>query len=343
MYLMPVSVGSLGNRRWRQDVNSLGGRDTGWLDGDARMELTGCGTALVTPFRPDGELDEPALRALVDWQIASGIGWLLACGSTGEAATLSTEEWLRVIRITVEAAGGRAPVWAGCTHNSTREAVARAKQAAAIEGVSAILTANPYYNKPTQEGQYQHFKAIADAVTLPIVLYNVPGRTSANLEPATVLRLVNDAPNIAAIKESSGNLPQITELIHLLPSRVKVYAGDDNIALATIAVGAAGLISVASNVIPSELTAMVKAALSGDWPAARCVNRKYYRLIQALFWETNPGPVKAVLAMMGRIGEAYRLPIVPVSAATRSNLQKLIGELGLLGGSPQVDGEPRVI
>jgi 4-hydroxy-tetrahydrodipicolinate synthase len=307
------------------------------------MEVTYCGTALATPFCPDGSLDEPALRALVDWQIASGIGLLLACGSTGEAATLSTEEWLRVIRITAEAAKGRVPVWAGCSHNSTSEAVERAKAAAAIPGVSAILTANPYYNKPTQEGQYQHFKAIAAAVELPVVLYNVPGRTAANLEPATVARLAEAAPNIQAIKESSGNLPQITELIHRLPRSFSVYAGDDNIALASIAVGAIGLVSVASNVIPAEMASMIDAALTGDWPTARQFNRKYYRLIQGLFCETNPGPVKAMLAMMGRIGEAYRLPMVPVGPANRRNLERLAGELGLLIHAPQEDGDPRTL
>lgn len=306
------------------------------------MDVTGCGTALVTPFRPDGSLDEFALHALVDWQIASGIGLLVACGSTGEAATLTRDEWLKVVRITVEASGGRVPVWAGCTHNSTREAVARARDVAKIVGLSTILTANPYYNKPTQEGQYQHFKAIAEAVSLPVVLYNVPGRTGANLEPATVLRLAEDVPNIQGIKESSGNLPQITELIHLLPARFKVYSGDDNVALSTIVLGAAGLISVASNVIPREMTDMVGAALAMDWPRARRLNRLYFRLMQALFWESNPGPVKAVLAMMGRISESYRLPMVPVSAVNRRNLERLAGELGLLINAPQEEGDPRM-
>lgn len=306
------------------------------------MEMIGCGTALVTPFRSDGALDEFALHALVDWQIASGIGMLLACGSTGEAATLSKDEWLKVVRIVAEASGGRVPVWAGCTHNSTREAVTRAKEVSKLPGVSALLTANPYYNKPNQEGQYQHFKAIADAIKLPVVLYNVPGRTGANLEPMTVLRLAEEAPNIIAIKESSGNLPQITELICTLPARFRVYAGDDNLALATLALGAAGLVSVASNVIPTEMAGLVTAALGNDWAQARRLNRRYFRLVQALFWETNPGPVKAMLAMMGRITEAYRLPMVPVSAATRRNLQRLAGEMGLLVNAPQEEGDLRM-
>ncbi|HEY0796993.1 MAG TPA: 4-hydroxy-tetrahydrodipicolinate synthase [Acidisarcina sp.] len=305
------------------------------------MDFSGCGTALVTPFRPDGALDEFALHALVDWQIASGINMLLACGSTGEAATLTKEEWLKAIRIVAEASGGRVPVWAGCTHNSTREAAARAKDVAKVSGVTAILTANPYYNKPTQEGQYQHFRAIAEAVKLPVVLYNVPGRTGANLEPATVLRLAEDVPNIIGIKESSGNLPQITELTCILPARFRVYAGDDNLALATLALGASGLISVASNVIPSEMAALVAAALGSEWAHARRLNKRYFQLIQALFWETNPGPVKAMLAMMGRVTEAYRLPMVPVSATARRNLEKLAGEMGLLVNAPQEDGDLR--
>jgi 4-hydroxy-tetrahydrodipicolinate synthase len=309
------------------------------------MELTGCGTALVTPFRPDGKnqqpIDEFSLHALVDWQIASGIDFLVACGTTAETPTLNDEECLRVIRIVAEAAGGRVPVWAGCTHNSTREAVAKAKAAAQVRGVSAILTANPYYNRPTQEGQFQHFKAVADAVKLPVVLYNIPSRTGANLEPATIARLVEAAPNIEAVKESSGQLGQITELIHSLPRGFKVFAGDDPIALPVLAVGGAGLISVASNEIPAEMSGMIKSALANDWDAARRINRKYFRLMQANFWETSPGPVKAVLAMMGRIAEVYRLPMVPVAAPTRRNLERLAGELGLLTHAPQEEGDLR--
>jgi 4-hydroxy-tetrahydrodipicolinate synthase len=305
------------------------------------MELNGCGTALVTPFRGDGSLDEFALHALVDWQIASGIDFLVACGTTGETPTLNEEEWLRVIRITAEASGGRVPVWAGCTHNATREAVERTKIACEVRGVTAILSANPYYNKPNQEGQYQHFRAVGEASTLPVVLYNIPSRTGTNLEPATILRLAQDVPRIEAVKESSGVLSQITEVIHLLPRSFQVFAGDDPIALPVIAVGGAGLVSVASNEIPAEMTEMVRAALSDDWAKARRINRKYFRLMQANFWETSPGPVKAVLAMMGRISENYRLPLVPVSSATRRNLELLIGELGLLTHAPQEEGDLR--
>src|SRR5271170_4135804 len=303
------------------------------------MELTGCGTALVTPFVANGAaeppIDEAALRSLVKWQIASGIDFLVACGTTAETPTLADEEWLRVIRIVAEAAGGRVPVWAGCTHNATREAVAKARTAAQIPGVTAILSANPYYNRPTQEGQFQHFKAVAEAVELPVVLYNIPSRTGANLDPATVARLVEAAPNIEAVKESSGQLGQITELIHLLPDDFKVFSGDDPIALPVIAVGGAGLVSVASNEIPAEMARMTNAALAGEWDSAREINRQYFRLMQANFWETSPGPVKAILAMMGRIAEEYRLPMTPVASTTRERLQKLTGELGLLANASQ--------
>ncbi|AXC10510.1 4-hydroxy-tetrahydrodipicolinate synthase [Acidisarcina polymorpha] len=305
------------------------------------MELTGCGTALVTPFRADGELDESSLNALVDWQIDSGIDFLVACGTTGETPTLNDQEWLKVIRIVAGAAGGRVPVWAGCTHNATREAVAKAKAAAEVPGVTAVLTANPYYNRPTQEGQFQHFKAVADAVPLPVVLYNIPSRTGANLEPATIARLAEAAPNIEAVKESSGQIGQITELIHQLPLGFKVFAGDDPLALPVISVGGAGLISVASNEIPAEMATMVRAALSNDWDAARSINRKYFRLMQANFWETSPGPVKAVLAMMGRLSEAYRLPMVPVAPATRHKLECLVEELGLRTHAPQQEADQR--
>jgi len=306
------------------------------------MDVSGCGTALITPFRADGSIDERALFDLAQWQVDSGIDWLVACGTTAETPTLSDEEWLQVIRIIAEAAAGRVPVWAGCSHNATRSAIERTKTAARVPGVTAILTANPYYNKPGQEGQYEHFKAIAHAVKLPVVLYNIPGRTGANLEPATVLRLIEDAPNIAGVKESSGNLPQITELITLAPSSFRVYVGDDNMALGVIGAGGAGLVSVASNEIPAEMAEMVKAALNNEWSIARRINRKYYKLMTANFWETSPGPVKAVMAMMGKIEEHYRLPMVPVSPATRSKLERLVGELGLLVHAPQEDGDLRM-
>ena len=287
-------------------------------------------------------MDERALFDLARWQVESGIHWLLACGTTAETPTLEDAEWLQAIRIVVEASAGRVPVWAGCTHNSTRHAVAKARAAAQIPGVSAILTANPYYNKPTQEGQFEHFRAVAQAVHLPVVLYNIPGRSAANLEPATIVRLAEAAPNIVAVKESSGNLVQITDLITQAPRSFRVYCGDDMMALGTLGAGACGLVSVISNIIPAEMAQMVHAALSGDWPRARLLNRRYFRLMQALFRETSPGPVKAVLAMMGKIQENYRLPMVPVTPATRAYLERTVGELGLLVHGPRPEGDLRL-
>jgi len=293
------------------------------------MNLQGCGTALITPFRPDGSLDEAALVALVQWQIESGIHFLVPCGTTGEAATLSQDETERVIELVCMTAAGRVPVFAGCTHNSTQEAVIRARILSRIPGLTGLLTANPYYNRPNQEGQYQHFKAIANAVDLPIILYNIPSRTGANLEPATVRRLA-EVRNVIGLKESSGNLVQITELTTTLPKDFKVFAGDDVLALPTLSLGAAGLISVASNVLPREIALMTHAASIGDWDTARGINGKFYKLMQSLFIEPSPAPVKTVLNLLGRAGETLRLPLVPVSAMTRRTLSGLLGDMALL-------------
>ncbi len=293
------------------------------------MQLRGCGTALVTPFHQDGSLDEQALKNLVSWQIESGIDFLVPCGTTGETPTLSHDEWLRVIDLTIETAAGRVPIVAGATSNSTHDAVAKVKQAAERPGVDAILTASPYYNKPTQEGQYQHFKAIADAVSKPVILYNVPGRTAANIEPVTIARLA-EIPNIAGVKEASGNLTQIAEVCNAARADFSVLSGDDALTLPIIAVGGVGLISVASNEIPHEMAKMTRAALANDWTTARQLLRKYLPLMQANFIESSPMPVKAVLAMMGRIEEAYRLPMVPVRRDTRSKLQKIAIDAGLI-------------
>ncbi len=293
------------------------------------MQLRGCGTALVTPFHQDGSLDEQALKNLVSWQIESGIDFLVPCGTTGETPTLSHDEWLRVIDLTIETAAGRVPIVAGATSNSTHDAVAKVKQAAERPGVDAILTASPYYNKPTQEGQYQHFKAIADAVSKPVILYNVPGRTAANIEPVTIARLA-EIPNIAGVKEASGNLTQIAEVCNAARADFSVLSGDDALTLPIIAVGGVGLISVASNEIPHEMAKMIWAALANDWTTARQLLRKYLPLMQANFIESSPMPVKAVLAMMGRIEEAYRLPMVPVRRDTRSKLQKIAIDAGLI-------------
>jgi 4-hydroxy-tetrahydrodipicolinate synthase len=242
---------------------------------------------------------------------------------------LTHEEWLQVIAIVAETAAGRVPVLAGCTHNSTAEAVARSAEAASVPGVNAVLTANPFYNKPGQEGQYRHFRAIAEAVSCPVFLYNIPGRTGTNLEPATILRLAQDVPNIQGVKESSGNLQQIAELINIVPPHFIVMAGDDLMALPLIAFGGAGVVSVASNEIPAEMTRMVKAALEGDWATARELHRRYFKLITANFWESSPGPVKCVMAMMKLLEENYRLPMVPVTPATRQKLALVVEELGL--------------
>lgn len=307
------------------------------------METTGCGTAIVTPFRADGTIDEPALWALVNWQIDAGIDFIVACGSTGEAATLDEQEWLQTIRIVVEAAAGRVPIWAGCTHNCTRVLLHQAAILRQVPGVDAVLSANPYYNKPTQEGQFQHFLALAKMVApLPVCLYNVPGRTGVNLDPQTVLRLVEAAPNIQAIKEASGKLPQIAEIVHSVPSTFKVFSGDDNLALAAIGVGAQGLISVASNEIPGEMARMINAALHDDWAEARDIERRFGRLFDANFWESNPGPVKTVLNLMGRSSDTVRLPLVPPMPATRAKLERLAGELGLLKFSPIPAGDMRM-
>jgi 4-hydroxy-tetrahydrodipicolinate synthase len=293
------------------------------------MELSGCGTALVTPFGADGDVDEKALVRLVNWQIDSGINFLIPCGTTGEASTLSDVEWLRVVELTVETAAGRVPVFGGCTHNSTSEAVARVKRLAAIRGLSGILTANPYYNRPGQEGQYQHFRAVAEATDLPVLLYNIPSRTGANLEPATVARLA-EIKNIVGVKESSGNLGQITDLLTRVPDGFQVFAGDDGLALPIIAVGGAGLVSVAANLIPREMSRILGAALADDWTTARALNKKFFRLMMAHFWEPSPAPVKATMKMLGLLEENLRLPMMPVTEGTRERLQGLLGELGLI-------------
>ena len=293
------------------------------------MQLRGCGTALVTPFTQDGAVDEAALRNLVAWQVESGIDFLIPCGTTGETPTLSHDEWLHVIDVTIEVVAGRVPIMAGATSNSTQEAVAKAKEVSSRPGVDAILTASPYYNKPTQEGQYRHFKAMAEAVDKPIILYNVPGRTSANIEPATLARL-SEVPNIAGVKEASGSITQIAEVLNLVPEAFLVFSGDDAITLPVIALGGVGIVSVASNEIPREMAEMTRAALANDWQTARTMHRKYLPLMQANFIESNPLPVKAVLAMMGKIQEVYRLPLLPMRRDTRSKLQKIATDVGLL-------------
>lgn len=293
------------------------------------MKLRGCGTALITPFKTDQSLDERRLRELVEWQVTSEIGFLVPCGTTGETPTLSKEEWLRVVDITIEVVAGRVPIVAGATSNSTADAVEKARELDRRKGVDAILTASPYYNKPTQEGQYQHFKAIAEAVDKPLVLYSVAGRTGVNIEPATLGRLAR-IPNIIAVKEASGNISQIAEVFNHVPDSFLVFSGDDAITLPVISLGGVGIISVVSNEIPREMSDLTNAALRNDWSKAREIHRKYLPLMQANFIESNPMPVKAVLALMGRIEESYRLPMVPVKPETRSKLEKIASQVGLL-------------
>jgi 4-hydroxy-tetrahydrodipicolinate synthase len=292
------------------------------------FKLRGCGTALVTPFLADGSLDVKALRALVAWQIESGIDFLVPCGTTGETPTLTHDEWRTVIETTIEVTAGRVPIVAGASSNSTVEAVQKAAEVSRIKGVDAMLSASPYYNKPSQEGQYQHFKAIAEAVEIPIVLYNVPGRTGVNIEPDTLQRL-SALPNIAAVKEASGRISQIAEICGLIPD-FTVLSGDDALTLPVIAVGGVGIISVASNVIPREMAALTRAALDNDWPNARAIYHKYLSLMQANFIESNPMPVKAVLAMMGRIKETYRLPMVKMRSDTRAKLETIARACGVV-------------
>jgi 4-hydroxy-tetrahydrodipicolinate synthase len=299
------------------------------------MKLRGCGTALVTPFKRDGSLDEPALRGFVRWQVESGIDFLLPCGTTGETPTLSHDEWLRVVDLTIETAEGRVPIMAGATSNNTRGAVAKAKEISSRPGVDYVLTATPYYNKPTQEGVYQHFCAIAEASAKPVVLYNIAGRTGTNIETPTLLRLA-EVPNILGVKEASGNIAQIAEVCASVPEDFLVFSGDDAVTLAVVALGGAGIISVVSNEIPAEMTRMTQAALSNKWDTARLLFRKYLPLMQANFIESNPGPAKAVLAMMGRIEEFYRLPLVPVKKETRAKLEKVAADVGLLQSQPAV-------
>jgi len=271
------------------------------------MNLQGCGTALITPFRPDGGVDETALHAHVNWQIANGISLLIPVGTTGEASTLSEAEWIRVIEVTVTAAAGRVPVFAGATHNATHQAVANVKKFGRISGLTGILTANPYYNRPGQRGQYEHFRAIAESTELPILLYNIPARTGANLEPDTVLRLA-EIPNIVGIKESSGNLAQITELLTQAPRAFRIFSGDDALALATLAVGGMGLISVASNAIPQQMSQLVPplSATTGSPHAASIVTTLHS--CRPSLWNPVRHPLRLCSTCLGGATKIFVFP-----------------------------------
>jgi 4-hydroxy-tetrahydrodipicolinate synthase len=290
--------------------------------------LKGCGTALVTPFKKDLSIDEDALRRFVDFQIEGGIDFLVPCGTTGESATLSDEEQQRVIQIVVEAARGRVPVIAGAGGNNTAHVIKLARGCERL-GVDGLLSVSPYYNKPMQEGLYQHFKAIAEATSLPIIVYNVPPRTNVNILPATIVRL-SEIPNIIGVKEASGDISQIAEIITQVPPDFKVFSGDDSMTLPLIALGGVGLISVAANEAPAQMTALVRACFENNREEAQRLNRELWALMKANFIETSPGPVKAALAMMGNIEETYRLPIVPVTPETKGKLRAVLVNLRLL-------------
>ena len=291
-------------------------------------DLRGCGTALVTPFRSKGELEEAALRRLVSYQLQEGIDFLVPCGTTGESPTLGHEEYLRVISLVVKEAGGKVPVVAGAGGNCTRKVIDLIQAIQPLE-VDGILSVSPYYNKPPQEGLYRHFRAIAESTDLPIILYNVPGRTSSNIAPETVVRL-SKIPNIVGIKEASGNLAQVSEIVRNAGPDFRVLSGDDALALPLIGVGGVGVISVAANEAPGPMSKLVRLALENRWDEARKLNAHLLPLMQANFIETSPIPVKAALAMMGLIKEVYRLPLVPMQADNRARLEKVLYDTSLL-------------
>jgi 4-hydroxy-tetrahydrodipicolinate synthase len=291
-------------------------------------QLGGCGTALVTPFLADGSLDESALRGLVRWQLAEGMHMLVPCGSTGEAVTLTAAEHRRVVEITVEEVNGRVPVIAGAGSNDTTRAIATSREMRAI-GASHLLHVTPMYNKPPQRALLEHFRAVADGCDLPIVLYNVPGRTAVNMEAATTLQLAQD-PRFVAVKEASGSLSQMTTLVRERPAGFSVLSGDDGYTLALMAHGGDGIISVVSNVAPSLMVRLCEAMRRGDLAAARTLDAALAPLIDACFVESNPIPAKAMLAMMGRVQDRVRLPLVPLAASWRARVRGVLEHAGLL-------------
>jgi 4-hydroxy-tetrahydrodipicolinate synthase len=293
--------------------------------------FTGCGTALVTPFRSDLSVDEKALRVLVERQITSGIDFLVPCGTTGESPTLEHAEHLRVCEITVDQANGRVPVMAGAGGYNTQHVIHMAGELEKV-GVNGILSVTPYYNKPTQEGLYQHYKAIAESTALPIIVYSVQTRTLVNVEPATVARLAQ-IKNIIGLKEASGSVSQMASILAQVPESFVVLSGDDAVALPLIALGGKGVISVVSNEIPAEFTQLTHAALNGDFVKARSLQRKYQALMEVNFVEVSPGPVKYALARMGLLEPVWRLPMVPPSAASEKKVDEVLQALGMLAVS----------
>jgi len=296
-----------------------------------RTPFTGLGTALVTPFTKDGSIDEAAVRRLVDRQIAAGVHFLSPCGTTGEAPTLSQSEKVRVVELVVGAAAKRVPVLAGAGGYNTRDVIALAREFERV-GADGILSVTPYYNKPSQEGLFQHYTAIADSTSLPIVLYNVPGRTGVNLEVRTVARL-SALGNIVGVKEASGNVVQMSDVLAAAHDGFFLLSGDDPLAVAVMAIGGRGLISVASNAIPGEMTQIIELAEKGDLSGARRLHAWLLPFLEANFVESNPIPIKAVMAAMGLIEETYRLPLVPPGPATRDRLSSVLQDLKLLGSA----------
>jgi len=292
--------------------------------------LKGCGTALITPFQSNGELDESALESFVNWQIEEGIHFLVPCGTTGENPAMTHEEHLAVVDITTRTAAGRVPVIAGAGGNNTAKIIPLISELKQL-GVDGILSVAPYYNKPTQEGIYRHYRALAESTDLPIIVYNVPGRTGVNILPDTLMRLA-EIPNIAGVKEASGDISQMGEICTRAPEGFRILSGDDSITLPLIALGGHGIISVAANEAPSMMAALAAACLEGRWEEARDWNRKLYPLMKVNFVESNPIPVKTALAMMGRVREVYRLPLTPISDGARSKLASVLSDLGLING-----------
>jgi 4-hydroxy-tetrahydrodipicolinate synthase len=295
--------------------------------------FTGCGTALVTPFRKDQSLDEQTLRTLVRRQIQAGINFLVPCGTTGESPTLTHAEHLRVVEITIQEAKrdeakGKVAVLAGAGGYNTAEVIALAKELQKM-GADGILSVTPYYNKPTQEGLVQHFQAIAKAVSLPIVVYSIQGRTGVNVEPATLKRLA-EIENIVGVKEASGNIGQMATVLHYLPEKFSVFSGDDAVTIPLIALGGRGVISVVANEIPAEFSKLTKLALAGDFAGARAIQRQWFALMEVNFCEVNPGPVKAAMAMMGLLEPVFRLPMVSPSEANRAKIEAVLKSAGLL-------------
>ena len=294
-----------------------------------RKPFQGTGTALVTPFKKDGSLDEKALRRLVDFQIKNGVEALIPVGTTGESPTLTYKEHYRVFDVVIDQANGRAKIFAGTGSNNTEEAIEQSKHAKKA-GADAALVVGPYYNKPSQEGYFQHYRALADAVDIPIIVYNVPGRTGGNIEASTTLRLAAEIPSIMAVKEASGNMAQIMEIARNKPQGFSLLSGDDALTLPMMSVGGDGCISVVANETPKDFSDMVRFCLKGQWDKALTLHNKLLPLMNVNFIEANPIPVKAAVAMMGMIEEVYRLPLVPIGDKNREKLRVALKDLSLI-------------